>query len=85
MNAYDAAGSKFEKTVRAETLLRQMKDSGCRFLSVTPDGFHSGCDDLAARGKISHGFRNIRNKPKSGRAARESGSSKANTKRNRDA
>jgi hypothetical protein len=84
MDAYDAADSKFEKTVRAETVVQQMKDSGCRFLNVTPDGLYTECDNLAARAKISHGFRNLRNKMKSSGTKNRNDASRSNIKRSRE-
>jgi hypothetical protein len=61
-DAYDA-GTKWEKTVVSETIVRELKILGCRFLTPTPLGFVE-CDNAAIRAKISHGFRNLRNKTK---------------------
>jgi hypothetical protein len=55
---YETA-TRFEKTILAETILRDMKDSGIRFLKLAACGFEV-CDDSVARAKISHGFRNMR-------------------------
>jgi hypothetical protein len=56
---YDMA-TKVEKTVIAETILKVMKKSGCRFLTSAEGGGFVECDDSTARKKISHGFRNLR-------------------------
>ena len=57
-DAYEAS-SNFEKTVLAEMVLKQVKESGGRFLREI-DGGYEECDDTASRRKISHGFRNVR-------------------------
>jgi hypothetical protein len=55
---YDNA-TKLDKTAMAEMVLTKLKLSGSRFIKIVPGGFQV-CDDALARGKISHGFRNLR-------------------------
>ena len=56
--AYETA-AKLEKSQVAERVLENMKRMGSRFLSPAGDGYVQ-CDDVVAREKISHGFRNLR-------------------------
>ena len=56
------AGTNFEKTVVSEAILRLIKDSGGRFLKQGDSGW-AEIDDLDARKKISHAFRNLRSTP----------------------
>lgn len=51
--------SKFEKTIVAESILKEIKDSGGRFLKQVELGWIQVCDAMA-RKKISHAFRNLR-------------------------
>jgi hypothetical protein len=75
-DAYDA-GVKFEKTVVSELILKELKSLGSRFLMPTADGFVE-CDDVAARAKISQGFRNLRWKTKDNNRQQESKGKKRN-------
>jgi predicted nucleic acid-binding protein len=51
--------SKFEKTIVAESILKEIKDSGGRFLKQVELGWIE-VGDVMARKKISHAFRNLR-------------------------
>jgi hypothetical protein len=51
--------SKFEKTIVAESILKEIKDSGGRFLKQVELGW-TQVGDVMARKKISHAFRNLR-------------------------
>mmetsp|Transcript_60362 Transcript_60362/g.90998 ORF Transcript_60362/g.90998 Transcript_60362/m.90998 type:complete len:472 (+) Transcript_60362:71-1486(+) len=55
---YDRA-TKSEKTALAGVVLDKLKRIGCRFIKLSPGGYQV-CEDSLARGKISHGFRNLR-------------------------
>lgn len=57
---YDEA-TKFEKTVVAKTLLKMIHETGGRFLKRNEAGWYIVSDDMA-RDKISHAFRNRRNR-----------------------
>jgi hypothetical protein len=59
---YDAS-SKFEKSVLIETILKNIKEAGGRFLVHGENGYHEVHDDTA-RKKISHAWRNLRSKDK---------------------
>ena len=52
--------SKFDKTILAQSILTILKESGCRFLKSTNQGWIQVEDDVV-REKISHAFRNLRN------------------------
>jgi hypothetical protein len=60
--AYDSS-SKFEKSVLIETILKNIKEEGGRFLVHGENGYHEVHDDTA-RKKISHAWRNLRSKDK---------------------
>jgi hypothetical protein len=55
---YDSS-SKFEKSVLIETILKNIKETGGRFLLHGENGYQEVDDDIA-RKKISHAWRNLR-------------------------
>ena len=60
---YESATKK-GKTEIAESILEKLKGKGCRFLKDTQGG-HEECDDVTARKKIAHSFRNERGRSRS--------------------
>ena len=62
--AYDSATDKFEKTKITQSVLKQMNDAGCRFLTELQSGGYVECSHDVARTKISLAFRNQRRNKK---------------------
>jgi len=78
--AYDSAKSRLEKTAITKSVLLQLKALGCRFLHETKSGYYVETDDVAAREKISHGFRNQRLKAGGGGGGASVGSGSSGTR-----
>jgi hypothetical protein len=63
-----------EKTIISNLLFQILRDGGYRFVRCTPDGLMSECNEVEARNKISHTFRNMRQK--TSRKGRQTGTTK---------
>jgi hypothetical protein len=57
---YDEATTRTEKTEVARSIVRELRQSSCRFLKEDPNGYWVEVSSEVARQKISAGFRDLR-------------------------
>jgi hypothetical protein len=79
---YDDAQTRTEKTEVARSIVRQLRQSSCRFLKEGPNGSWVEVSSEVARQKVSVGFRDLRKNREESMDHQKNISSPVGTKRN---
>lgn len=71
-DAYDKS-ERFNKMRVVNFILKDLRQSGCRFVRITPEGLTEATPEMA-REKVAHAFRDVRRARRGGRNAKDDNS-----------